>query len=56
MSDSARDDFGLAQIGQIAVPVGDIVQAIAFYRDTLGCDSFFRLHPVWASSTAAASG
>ena len=37
--------FGLAQIGQIAVPVGDLEQAIAFYRDTLGMRFLFQAPP-----------
>src|SRR5262245_38453532 len=36
MTDSRTATFGLAQIGQIAVPVRDIDRAIAFYRDVLG--------------------
>lgn len=38
-------DFGLAQIGQIAVPVSDIAQAIAFYRDVLGMRFLFEATP-----------
>ena len=45
MSDSATATFGLAQIGQIAVPVSDIDRAIAFYRDTLGMRFLFRAPP-----------
>jgi len=37
--------FGLAQIGQIAVPVGDIDRAVAFYRDTLGMRFLFQAPP-----------
>jgi len=36
LSDSATERFGLGPIGQIAVPVGNIERAIAFYRDVLG--------------------
>jgi methylmalonyl-CoA/ethylmalonyl-CoA epimerase len=38
-------DFGLDQIGQIAVPVGDIERAVAFYRDTLGMRFLFQAPP-----------
>ncbi|MBI2994699.1 MAG: VOC family protein [Gammaproteobacteria bacterium] len=37
--------FGLGQIGQIAIPVGDIEQAVAFYRDTLGMRFLFQAPP-----------
>ena len=45
MNDSATTHFGLAQIGQIAVPVSDIERAIAFYRDTLGMRLLFQAPP-----------
>ncbi len=45
MSDSAKRDFGLAQIGQIAVPVADIDRAIVFYRDILGMRFLFQAPP-----------
>ena len=45
MSNSATDSFGLDQIGQIAVPVGDIERAITFYRDTLGMRFLFQAPP-----------
>ena len=45
MNDSATSNFGLAQIGQIAVPVSDIERAIAFYRDTLGMRLLFQAPP-----------
>ena len=41
MSDSATANFGLSQIGQIAIPVGYIERAIALYRDTLGMRFLF---------------
>jgi hypothetical protein len=44
MSDSAAANFGLSQIGQIAVPV------------SWECDSFFRLHQAWVSLTAPVFG
>jgi methylmalonyl-CoA/ethylmalonyl-CoA epimerase len=45
MSSSATGNFGLFQIGQIAVPVSDIERAIAFYRDTLGMRFLFQAPP-----------
>ncbi len=38
-------DFGLSQIGQIAVRVRDVDRAIAFYRDVLGMRFLFRAPP-----------
>jgi methylmalonyl-CoA/ethylmalonyl-CoA epimerase len=38
-------DFGLAQIGQIAVPVSNIDRATAFYRDVLGMRFLFQTPP-----------
>ena len=35
--------FGLARIGQIAVTVGDLERAVAFYRDTLGMPLLFQV-------------
>lgn len=37
--------FGLNQIGQIAVPVGDIDRAVAYYRDTMGMRFLFQAPP-----------
>jgi catechol 2,3-dioxygenase-like lactoylglutathione lyase family enzyme len=34
-------DFGLSQIGQIAITVTDVPRAIAFYRDNLGLKFLF---------------
>jgi methylmalonyl-CoA/ethylmalonyl-CoA epimerase len=45
MSGSAPASFGLSQIGQIAVPVGDLERAIAFYRDALGMRFLFQAPP-----------
>ena len=45
MSGSAPANFGLAQIGQIAVPVGDLQRAIAFYRHALGMRFLFQAPP-----------
>lgn len=38
-------DFGLGQIGQIAVPVTDIERSIRFYRDVLGMRFLFQAPP-----------
>ena len=45
MSGSQAAGFGLTSIGQIAVPVGDIGRAIAFYRDVLGMRFLFQAPP-----------
>lgn len=45
MTRSADARFGLASIGQIAVPVSDIARAIAFYRDVLGMRFLFQAPP-----------
>ena len=45
MDDAGAPEFGLGQIGQIAVPVTDIDRAIAFYRDTLGMLFLFAAPP-----------
>ena len=37
----ATTEFGLARIGQIAVPVHDLARAVRFYRDTLGMRFLF---------------
>lgn len=37
--------FGLAKIGQIAIPVTDIDRAVAFYRDVLGMRFLFQAPP-----------
>lgn len=37
--------FGLARIGQIAIPVTDIDRAVAFYRDVLGMKFLFQAPP-----------
>jgi methylmalonyl-CoA/ethylmalonyl-CoA epimerase len=37
--------FGLAQIGQIAMPVREVGRAIAFYRDVLGMRFLFQAPP-----------
>ena len=45
MSNQQNDNFGLKEIGQIAVPVSDIDRAIAFYRDILGMRFLFQAPP-----------
>ncbi len=45
MADALKTNFGLSQIGQIAVPVSDIDRSIAFYRDTLGMRFLFQAPP-----------
>ena len=44
MSD-LQEEFGLGQVGQIAVPVADIERAVRFYRDTLGMRFLFQAPP-----------
>lgn len=45
MNTTPHADFGLSEIGQIAVPVSDIDRAIAFYRDVLGMRFLFKAPP-----------
>jgi methylmalonyl-CoA/ethylmalonyl-CoA epimerase len=45
MNESTESEFGLHQIGQIAIPVSDIERAIAFYRDVLGMRFLFQAPP-----------
>jgi len=45
MDSSSSTHFGLARIGQVAVPVSDVDRAIAFYRDTLGMRFLFQAPP-----------
>ncbi len=35
------NNFALSQIGQIAIPVGDLERAVEFYRDKLGMKHIF---------------
>jgi methylmalonyl-CoA/ethylmalonyl-CoA epimerase len=44
MSDP-ESEFGLASIGQIAIPVSDVDRAITFYRDILGMRFLFKAPP-----------
>jgi len=39
----AMESFGLSTIGQIAITVSDLEQAIAFYRHTLGMKFLFQV-------------
>jgi len=41
-------NFGLARIGQIAMTVRDLPQAVAFYRDLLGMKFLFEAPPALA--------
>ena len=45
MNNSAPTNFGLHEIGQIAVPVTDIERAVSFYRDMLGMRFLFQVPP-----------
>jgi methylmalonyl-CoA/ethylmalonyl-CoA epimerase len=45
MASATAADFGLNEIGQIAVPVSDVERAIAFYRDILGMQFLFQAPP-----------
>ena len=45
MDDSPTNQFGLSQIGQIAVPVCGIDRAVAFYHDVLGMRFLFQAPP-----------
>ena len=37
-----QTEFGLSQIGQIAIPVSDLERSVAFYRDVLGMKFLFQ--------------
>ena len=43
--EAAPAAFGLSVIGQIAITVGDVARAVAFYRDTLGIRLLFQAPP-----------
>jgi len=45
---AAAEGFGLGTIGQIAITVGDLPRAVAFYRDTLGIKLLFEAPPSMA--------
>ena len=45
---SVADGFGLSKIGQIAMTVGDLPRAVAFYRDVLGMKFLFEAPPAMA--------
>jgi methylmalonyl-CoA/ethylmalonyl-CoA epimerase len=45
MNNQQNENFGLGEIGQIAVPVSDIDRAITFYRDILGMNFLFKAPP-----------
>jgi methylmalonyl-CoA/ethylmalonyl-CoA epimerase len=45
VTEPATTNFGLNEIGQIAVPVSDVERAVAFYRDILGMRFLFQAPP-----------
>jgi catechol 2,3-dioxygenase-like lactoylglutathione lyase family enzyme len=45
---STAAGFGVARIGQIAMTVGDLPRAVAFYRDVLGMRFLFEAPPAMA--------
>src|SRR5258708_9264251 len=45
---TANGGFGVARIGQIAMTVGDLPRAVAFYRDVLGMRFLFEAPPAMA--------
>lgn len=48
--------FGVSRIGQIAMTVGDLPRAVAFYRDVLGLRFLFEAPPAMAFFDCGASG
>ena len=42
---STTANIGIAQIGQIAIPIQDLDRAVAFYRDILGLPLLFQAPP-----------
>jgi methylmalonyl-CoA/ethylmalonyl-CoA epimerase len=42
------EGFGVSRIGQIAMTVGDLPRAVAFYRDVLGMRFLFEAPPAMA--------
>ena len=45
---AVTDGFGVSRIGQIAMTVGDLPRAVAFYRDVLGMRFLFEAPPAMA--------
>jgi methylmalonyl-CoA/ethylmalonyl-CoA epimerase len=45
---SSGSGFGVTRIGQIAMTVGDLSRAVAFYRDVLGLTFLFEAPPAMA--------
>jgi methylmalonyl-CoA/ethylmalonyl-CoA epimerase len=45
---TTAEGFGVARIGQIAMTVGDLPRAVAFYRDVLGMRFLFEAPPAMA--------
>jgi len=48
MTNAASGGFGVTRIGQIAMTVGDLPRAVAFYRDVLGMRFLFEAPPAMA--------
>ena len=45
MKNPISSKFNINQIGQIAIPVGDLERAVVFYRDVLGMRFLFQAPP-----------
>lgn len=45
---AVTDGFGVSRIGQIAMTVGDLPRAVAFYRNVLGMRFLFEAPPAMA--------
>ena len=45
---AVTEGFGVSRIGQIAMTVGDLPRAVAFYRDVLGMRFLFEAPPAMA--------
>jgi methylmalonyl-CoA/ethylmalonyl-CoA epimerase len=45
---TVTDGFAVSRIGQIAMTVGDLPRAVAFYRDVLGMRFLFEAPPAMA--------
>ena len=45
---TVTDGFGISRIGQVAITVGDLRRAVAFYRDVLGLRLLFEAPPAMA--------
>ncbi|MDO9086061.1 MAG: VOC family protein [Anaerolineaceae bacterium] len=45
MNNPISSEFNINQIGQIAIPVGNLERAVIFYRDVLGMRFLFQASP-----------